>query len=173
MKQLVVYSSQSGNTKKLAEAAFLRLSEKKDIYPVAQAPNPDKYDITVVAFWFKGDQPDPDSQKYLKKCGGSTKVFLIGCHGAGKESDEARMGMNKARELAAGANIVGSFSCQGEVPQQVIENAANQDPQPAWLQDAYAAKGHPDNDDIYNMCIALEKSGVVECPKPGEKRMFS
>ena len=109
MKQLVVYSSQGGNTKKLAEAAFLRLSGEKEIYPVAQAPDPDKYDIIIIAFWFKGGQPDPDSQKYLKKCGGETKVFLIGSHGAGKESDQARMGMNKARELAAGATIVGTF----------------------------------------------------------------
>jgi flavodoxin len=173
MKQLVVYSSQGGNTKKLAEAAFSRLSGEKDIFPVAQAPDPGGYDVAVIAFWFKGGQPDSASQEYLKKCSGATKVFLVGCHGAAPDSDHARMGMNKAKELASGANIVGSFDCQGEVPQQVLENAANQDPPPAWLQDAYAAKGHPDNDDIYNMCVALEKSGVVECPQPGEKRMFS
>ena len=81
--------------------------------------------------------------------------------------------MNMAKELASGANIVGSFSCQGEVPQQVLENATNLDPQPAWLQDAYKAQGHPDNDDMYKLCEALEKSGLVESPQPGEKRMFS
>lgn len=173
MKQIVVYSSTGGNTKKLAEAAFSRLAGEKDIYSVAQAPDPGKYDVAVIAFWFQGGQPDTASQEYLKKCTGATKVFLIGSHGAGQGSDHALMGMNTAKELASNANIIGSFDCQGEVPQQVLENAANQDPQPAWLQDAYSAKGHPDNDDIYNMCIALEKSGVVECPKPGEKRMFS
>lgn len=173
MKQLVVYSSKGGNTKKLAEAAFLRLPEEKDIYPVAHAPLPGDYDVAVIAFWFQGGQPDADSQEYLKKCSGTTRVFLIGCHGAAPDSDHVRMGMNKAMELASGANIVGTFSCQGEVPKQVLENAANQNPQPAWLQEAYSANGHPDNNDIYNMCIALEKSGVVESPKPGEKRMFS
>lgn len=173
MKQLVVYSSQGGNTKKLAEAAFMRLSGEKDIYPVAKAPAPGEYDVAIIAFWFKGGQPDSASQEYLKKCTGPTRVFLIGCHGGDPESDPARMGMNKAMELASGATVVGSFNCRGEVPQQVLENAANQDPQPAWLQDAPSAMGHPDNDDIYNMYKAMEKSGVIECPKPGEKRMFS
>lgn len=173
MKQLVVYSSLGGNTKKLAETAFSRLSGDKDIFPVAEAPDPEGYDLAVIAFWYKGGQPDPASEEYLKKCAGGLKVFLVGCHGAAPDSDHARMGMNKAKELAAGASIVGSFNCQGEVPQQVLENAENKDPKPAWLQDAYAAKGHPDSDDIYNMCTALEKSGVVESPRPGEKRMFS
>lgn len=173
MKQLVVYSTKGGNTKKLAETAFSRLSGEKDFFSVTQAPDPGGYDTAVIAFWFKGGQPDPDSQEYLKKCKGSTKVFLVGCHGASSDSDHARMGMNKAKELASGANIVGSFSCQGEVPQQVLENAENQDPNPAWLKDAYEAKGHPDNDDLYNLCIALEESGLVDVPKPGEKRMFS
>lgn len=173
MKRLVVYSSQGGNTRKLAEAAFARLPEDKDIFPVAQAPDPKEYDVAVIAFWYKGGQPDPDSQEYLKKCGGAKKLFLIGCHGAAPNSDQARMGMNMARDLAAGANIVGSFDCQGEVPGQVIENAGNQNPQPAWLRDAQTAKGHPGDNDIYNLCMALEKHGLAECPKPGEKRMFS
>lgn len=173
MKQLVVYSTRGGNTKKLAEAAFSRLPGEKDIFPVSQAPDPKEFDVAVIAFWFKGGQPDPDSQEYLKKCSGATKVFLIGCHGAATNSDHARMGMNQAKELASGANIVGMFSCQGEVPPQVLENAENQDPQPAWLQDAYAAKGHPDSDDLYNLSVSLEKSGLAESPKPGENRMFS
>lgn len=173
MKQLVVYSTRGGNTRKLAEAAFSRLSGEKDIFSVESAPDPSGYDTAIIAFWFKGGQPDPLSQEYLKKCSGATKVFLVGCHGSAPGSDHARMGMNKAMELASGAQIVGTFDCQGEVPEQVLENAANQDPQPEWLQDAYAAKGHPDSDDIYKMCTALEKSGIVESPKPGEKRMFS
>ena len=173
MKQIVVYSSQGGNTKKLAETAFSRLSGDKDIYSVSDAPNPGQFDVAIIAFWFKGGQPDQASQEYLQKCSGATKVFLVGCHGAAPDSDHARMGMNKAKELASNSNIVGSFDCQGEVPQNVLDTAANKDPQPAWLQDGYAAKGHPDRDDMYRLCEALEKAGIVESPQPGEKIMFS
>lgn len=173
MKQLVVYSSQGGNTKKLAEAAFSRLSGDKEIKPVSEAPNPVGYDVVVVGFWYKGGQPDADSQAYLKRCKGIHKLFLIATHGAAADSDLAQMGMNKARELAAGSNIVGTFNCQGEVPQKVLESAANKDPQPPWLKYAESAKGHPNKEDLYNLSIALEKAGLVETPKPGEKRMFS
>lgn len=174
MKQLVVYSSQGGNTKKLAESAFSRLSGDKDIYPVAKAPDPAGYDVVVVGFWYQGAQPDTASQEYLKKCKNVAKLFLLATHGAATGSDIAAMGMNKARELAGGANIVGTFNCQGEVPANVIETATNKDPQPAWLKDAESAKGHPDNEDLYNLSIALEKAGIVDSPQPtDEKRMFS
>ncbi|MDD3618895.1 MAG: flavodoxin family protein [Desulfobulbaceae bacterium] len=173
MKQLVVYSSKGGNTRKLAEAAFSRLSGEKEISPVAGAPDPGDYDVVVVAFWYQGGQPDSDSQQYLKKCKGVRKLFLLATHGAAKDSDISRLGMNKARELASGANIVGTFSCQGEVPQNVLDAAANKDPQPPWLKDAATATGHPDREDFYELSLALEKAGVVEVPKPGEKRMFS
>ena len=173
MKQLVVYSSKGGNTRKLAEAAFLRLSGDKEIKPVSEAPDPTGYEIVVVGFWYQGGQPDSAIQEYLKKCGSVSKLFLLATHGSANDSDYARMGMNKAIELASGANIAGTFSCQGEVPGNVLANAANRDPKPPWLDDAPAAKGHPDNDDFYNLSVALEKSGLVECPKQGEKRMFS
>lgn len=173
MKTLVVYSSKGGNTRKLAETAFARLAGEKEIVPVAEAPDPRGYSVVVVGFWFKGGQPDPDSQEYLKKCTKTGKLFLFATHGAATDSDTVRMGMNKARELAAGAGIVGTFSCQGEVAAQVLATAANKNPPPSWLKDADKAKGHPNNDDLYNLCLSLENSGLAEVPKPGEKRMFS
>ena len=173
MKALVVYSSKGGNTRKLAETAFARLAGDKEISPVAEAPDPAGYDVVIVGFWYQGGLPDPASQEYLQKCAGAGKLFLLATHGAAVDSDTARMGMNKARELAAGADIVGTFNCQGEVAAQVLATAANKNPQPPWLKDADAAKGHPNSDDLYNLGIALEKSGLVEVHKPGEKRMFS
>jgi flavodoxin len=173
MKALVVYSSKGGNTRKLAETAFARLAGDKEIKPVTEAPDPADYDLVIVGFWYQGGLPDPAAQEYLKKCGGLGKLFLLATHGAAKNSESALIGMNKARELASGANIVGTFSCQGEVPPQVLASAANKNPQPPWLKDADQAKGHPNNDDLYDLCIALEKAGLVEVPKPGEKRMFS
>ena len=67
MKSLVVYSSQSGNTKKLAEAVFEALPEGKEITPVDGAPDPKGYDFVAVGFWLKGGDPDPKSLEYLKK----------------------------------------------------------------------------------------------------------
>ena len=43
MKSLVVYSSQTGNTRKLAEAVFEGLTGDKALYPVEEAPDPSGY----------------------------------------------------------------------------------------------------------------------------------
>jgi len=164
MKKLIVFSSKGGNTKKLAEEIFRQLPDDKDIQPVAQAPNPAGYDVVCVGFWLKGGGPDPDAAEYLKKCNG--KLFLFATHGSDPDSNHAKMGMNKAEELAEKATVIGKFSCQGEVPEQVMENAANKEPQPAWLSDAAAAKGHPNDEDFSNLDDALVSSGL----KPQAKK---
>ncbi len=172
MKQLVVYSSRSGNTKKLAEFIFSRLAGEKEITSVAEAPDPSGYDEVAVGFWVKAGQPDPDSQAYLKKCTAVGRLFLFATHGSAANSNYAAIGINRARELAAGAQIVGCFDCPGEVSAKTLENAANKDPQPAWLKDAPTAKGHPNSDDFYKLAEALEEAGLVEKRLPPEKGMF-
>jgi flavodoxin len=154
MKQLIVYSSQGGNTKKLAEEIFRQLVDEKDIKFVAEAPDPSGYDVIFVGFWLKGGQPDPSGQEYLKKCGNS-KVFFFATHGAAAQSDHAKMGMNKAIEATGGATVAGTFSCQGEVQAKVMEAAAGKDPQPPWLKDAADAAGHPNGNDFMNLSEAL------------------
>jgi flavodoxin len=76
MKSLVVYSSQSGHTKKLAEVAYDALPDGKEITPVDEAPDPAGYDFVAVGFWLKGGSPDPKSVEYLKKRPGPTFSFL-------------------------------------------------------------------------------------------------
>ena len=171
MKQLIVYSSQGGNTKKLAEEVFKQLPEDKEIAPVSDAPAPSGYDVVCVGFWLKGGQPDPAAQEFLKKCSG--RVFLFATHGAAAGSEHAKMALNKAGELTAGATIIGSFSCQGEVAAKVLENAANKDPQPPWLADAPAAKGHPDAGDFTDLVNALVAAGLKHTPEKPAGSMVS
>jgi flavodoxin len=159
MKQLVVYSSQGGNTQKLAEEVFRQLLDEKDIKPVAEAPDPSGYDVVCVGFWFKGGQPDPASLEYLKKCG-NCKVFFFATHGAAAESDHAKMGMNKAIEATGGATVAGTFSCPGAVAAKVLETAAAKNPQPPWLKDAPDAEGHPNGNDLIALGEALVKAGL-------------
>jgi len=164
MKYMVVYSSKSGNTKKLAEEIFRQLPEDKEFADVADAPNPGGYDVICVGFWLKGGEPDPASQGYLKKCAGH-KLFLFATHGAAKNSNAARRGINRAMELAEGATILGSFSCQGEVPAEVIKTAAAKVPKPDWVDDAPAAQGHPSKEDFMELAEALTKAGLkTEAP---------
>jgi len=147
MKSLIVYSSQSGNTKKLAEALFEALTGEKEIYPIDEAPEPDGYDFIALGFWLMAGKPDPKSAKYLEKIG-TAKLFLFATHGAGKGSDHAKNAMAQAKNLAPGATIVGLYECQGEVNPKILEKVkAKPEPLP-WIGDADDAVGHPDESDI-------------------------
>ena len=147
MKSLVVYSSQSGNTKKLAEALFETLTGEKEIYPTGEAPEPDGYDFIALGFWLMAGKPDPKSAEYLEKIG-EKKLFLFATHGAGKGSDHAKNAMTQARNLASGATIVGLCECQGEVNPKILEKVKAKPEPPPWIGDAAGAVGHPDESDI-------------------------
>lgn len=172
MKNLVVYSSQSGNTRRLAEELFKHLPEGADIVAVAEAPDPKGYDVIALGFWFKAGGPDPAAQEFLKKCVGK-KLFLFATHAIAPGSEGTAYGMNKARELAPGATVLGTFSCYGEVPGKVKETMANKNPQPPWLAGAGKADGHPDQADFNGLADALEAAGLKAKKQPGEARMFS
>lgn len=157
MKSLVVYSSTSGNTKKLAEAVYGYLSGDKLITSVADAPDPSGYTFVAVGFWLKGGQPDPESQAFFSRLKEGQDVYLFASHGAAVGSAHAENGMKKARELAGKAHVRAIFSCPGEVDPKVMETAAQKSPQPAWLVDAPAAKGHPDSHDLQMVVRMLEE----------------
>jgi flavodoxin len=156
MKSLIVYSSQSGNTKKLAQAVYESLTGPKDIYPVAAAPDPADYDFVALGFWLQAGKPDPKSAEYLGRIG-KKSLFLFASHGAAAGSDHARNAMNAAKSLASEANIVGTYSCQGKVNPKVLEKAQTRPEPPVWIADAPNAVSHPDEADI-----AVLKSQISE-----------
>ena len=147
MKSLVVYSSQTGNTRKLAEAAFEALSGEKEILLVDDAPDPSEYDLIAVGFWLKGGTADPKSAEYLGKVT-QQAIFLFATHGAAAGSDHAIQGMEFAKSLAPESDIRGTYSCQGEVNPKVLAKASNKPQPPVWLADAQDAVGHPNPVDI-------------------------
>lgn len=155
MKSLIVYSSKSGNTKKLAEAVYNHLSGEKEICAVSDAPDPAGYNFVGVGFWFQAGQPDPDSQAFLAKLEEGQDTYLFATHGAAAGSPHAENGMKAAKDIAKKAHIIQTFSCPGQVPEKVLEMAAKKDPQPPWLADAPAAVGHPDEKDVENVVRML------------------
>lgn len=157
MKILIVYSSQSGNTLKLAKALFDNLDEKKEIFSVEDAPSPDNYDLAAVGFWLQAGKPDPKIAEYLAKCGKESRLFLFATHGAAKGSDHADNALNHAVSLTDGAEIAGVFSCQGEVNPKFLEKVKQKEQPPIWINDASTAVGHPDESDIKELVNSLKK----------------
>ena len=147
MKALVVYSSQTGNTKKLAEAVYETLTCEKEIFPVADAPDPAGYDLVALGFWFQAGKPDPKSAEYMARVK-DNKVFLFATHGAAVGSDHVKNALEHARGLIPRAEVLGSFTCQGEVNPKVLEKVKAKPTPPPWIADADNAVGHPDQNDL-------------------------
>ena len=74
MKSLIVYSSQTGNTRKLAEAVRNALPGEKAMVPVDSAPSPEGYDLVAVGFWLQAGKPDPKAAAYLQDLN-NTPIF--------------------------------------------------------------------------------------------------
>ncbi len=82
MKSLIVYSSQSENTKKLADTIYKSLEGEKDIFSVDKAPSTKGYGLILVGFWLMAGKPDPKSSEYLSKLGKDDRLFLFATHGS-------------------------------------------------------------------------------------------
>jgi len=156
MKSIIVYSSQTGNTKKLAETIYENITDEKMICRIEDAPDPSGYDFVCLGFWLKKGMPDTKSQKYLQKIT-NQKLFLFATHGASAQSEHAKQAMEKAKSMANQAEIVGTFNCPGEVTSKMLEKAGSNPVPPVWFKEAPDAKGHPDNNDLEQLSQTLKQ----------------
>lgn len=121
MKHLIVYSSVTGNTKKIAEAIAQIFDEGADIFPVEAAPPADDYDFIAIGFWVDRGTADHKTQAYLQTIHGK-KVALFATLGAYPDSEHAAKSMANAAALLADDNkLLGSFICQGKVASRLLE----------------------------------------------------
>lgn len=157
MKNLIVYSSKSGNTRKLAEAVYDFLPGENVMKSVEEKPDTKGYDLVVVGFWLQAGKADPGSYEYLENLV-PANLFLFATHGAGTDSPHAQNAMEGARSLVASSLVLGAFNCQGEVKEEFLEKVQKKDPQPPWVKDAGNAVGHPNAHDIANLQVVLEKA---------------
>ncbi|MCF8125054.1 MAG: flavodoxin family protein [Desulfotignum sp.] len=148
MKSLIVYSSQSGNTKKLADVVYETVNGQTDIFPADEAPTGDGYDLIAVGFWLMAGKPDPKTVEYLSKIKKGNRLFLFATHGAASGSYHVKNAMDQAVTLAGDAVIAGVFTCQGEVNPKVLEKVKQKTEPPVWIKDADTAVGHPDQSDL-------------------------
>ncbi len=157
MKSLIVYSSQTENTKKLAEIIYENLEGETDIFSVEEAPSPAGYDLIAVGFWLMAGKPDPKASKYLEKLGKKDRVVLFATHGASTESDHVKNAIYHAIGLTNDADIASVFTCQGEVNPRVLEKVRQKPVPPVWIGDADHAVGHPDEGDLNNLKELIKK----------------
>jgi flavodoxin len=172
MKSLVVYSSCTGNTRKVANAVFDSLPGDREIFPVEQAPRADGYDFVAIGFWVDKGRPDAKAVSYMQTVQGAT-VGLFGTLGADPDSPHARESMRRAVDLVSGNQVAGTFLCQGRIDPAVVEmmtkTASHVHPMtPERMANIKAAETHPDDTDLEKAKAAFREmfQGIEPEEKP-------
>lgn len=157
MKSLVVYSSLTGNTQKVAEAVA-QVLPNCDIFPVQQAPDTAKYDFVAAGYWVDKGMPDSTSANWLKKLENTT-LALFGTLGAYPDSEHAKECVIKGEALVNAPekknNVLGSWLCQGKIDPNILKAMAKMGDKihpmtPERKARIEEAKKHPNEQDCKN-----------------------
>ena len=127
MKALVLYSSETGRTKKLAEAVLSVLAANTDFLPMEEAPESfDDYDIVFAGIWFLNLKLDEKSRSLLPRLK-AKKVALFATMHRDLFSDDISKNLRQAVELlpegvwVAGTHVVYVDESMAEIPLGVDE----------------------------------------------------
>ncbi|SHK43495.1 Flavodoxin [Selenomonas ruminantium] len=152
-KWAVIYSSVTGNTRKIAEA-IAEQAEGADVFRVQEAPEDlSGYDIVALGYWLRLGQPDPLMLKYLPKVQ-DCKVVFFQTHGTAPTSEHAITSFARAGYyLGTGCEILGTFGCRGKINPAMLEKrkkAGPDDPHggPKSAERWKLAASHPDEQDV-------------------------
>lgn len=157
MDYMVVYSSKTGNTKRVATEIFSALpGMSKDMQNIEEYNGKDA-DIFFVGFWANRGSCDMSVIDLISGLAGK-KVALFGTCGFGGDKEYYKTIEQKVSVwIPDDCEYLGTFMCQGKMPMQVREKyeIVMEDPkQEAWrkkmLRNFDEALLHPDETDLEN-----------------------
>jgi len=155
MKYAVVYSSVTGNTKKLAEAIKNKVGEGYFGKPSDEALDAD---VIFVGFWTMGTC-GADIKNFIQKLSGK-KVFIFGTAGYDntKEYFDGILEGVKAN-VPESNTIIGSYMCQGRVSDAIQDKIkkAMPDKYEAIKDKLAESLNHPNEDDVNLLVAEVEK----------------
>jgi flavodoxin len=170
---LIVYSSKTGNTRKLAEGIrrglAAALGEEPRIAAVEENPDPAGAGWILLGFWADRGNGDQKALEYLKSLEGRN-IGLFGTLGAYPDSDHARDIGKRVQEFAGGKNtVLGCFLCQGRIDPALTERFKSlpaDNPHamtPERMKRHLEAATHPDEKDIeaaVSACLSMARSAL-------------
>lgn len=149
----VIYTSATGNTKKLAEAIADELDA--DLFTTDDAPQDlSGYDGVFLGYWLRRGGPADKMAKLLPSIENKYVAFFQ-TQGAYSDSEHAITAFARAAALLGrGCTVLSTFSCQGEINPALIERRmqgkthGHSMPTEEDFRRWEAAKGRPDADDL-------------------------
>jgi len=114
---IVTYSSQTGNTKRLASEIFAMLpGMDKDLKPLEEMADTEQTEVYFVGFWTDKGSCNSEIIDFLSELHGK-KIALFGTCGMGENPEYRRNIIDRATALIPGDNqFLGAYVCQGKMP---------------------------------------------------------
>ena len=155
MKCLILYSSMTGNTRKLAEAIHNQLDGLVPIQTVKDSVDLNSYDTLCLGYWIKKGGCDKVTKKIWENIHGK-KVILFGTMAADINSPLGQSQIERIEKaLPADNEILGHFVCQGALSpeaQDHYQEKLAQDPDnqtaKALVDNIGSCANHPDKMDL-------------------------
>ena len=162
MKKLIVFSTLTGNTEKIANAIFSEIKGDKEIFNVKETQNIDvnDYDKIIIGYWVDRGDADEVSKIFMSKIKNKT-IGTFGTLGSDPFSEHARSCVEKVRRFLEnnGNKVEREFICRGAISPKIIEkfrkmtkegvaghHSASPENEKRWAE----AEKHPDKNDIEN-----------------------
>ena len=151
----IIFSSATGNTKLLAETIHQNLPQEGCAYFGPWNGEMPASPTVYVGFWTDKGNADRDTLALLGQLR-NKKVFLFGTAGFGESPAHFERVLGAVRAALDGSNqILGTFMCQGKMPQAVKDRYLRMKAQPEHPQNIDAlianfdrALSHPDQADL-------------------------
>ena len=160
----IVFSSSTGNTKKLADAVYEILPKDKCDYFGENDSKIPPSDLLYIGFWTDKGSADTKTLELLAKLK-NKKIFLFGTAGFGGSDVYFEKILGQVKQSIDSINaVIGEYMCQGKMPQSVRERYVKmkENPEhPANLDMLIAnfdcALSHPDMDDLEKLKKIIKK----------------
>jgi flavodoxin len=143
MKVLVAYMSRTGNTKKIAEAIYDTIPQPKEIKRVEDVTSLEGFDLAFLGFPIHASGPDKHAKTFLETHVKDRSIALFITHAAPDGAPPVQGCIQKFREAALGANIIGVFECQGQAS-RLIKTIMQLNRNPRVRESARSSQGQPD-----------------------------
>lgn len=122
MKGLIIYSSKTDNTKRMAEKIYEALKDEYEmtIKDIRDSPEIENYDFILLGGWVDRGTLEPQARKYLDKIK-NKKLGLFATLGAMPDSEHGRKVIKNLENLLIGKESLGQYICPGLVDPKMIE----------------------------------------------------
>jgi flavodoxin len=146
MKVLVAYLSQTGKTKKVADAIYDVIPGAKELKELKDVQDIEVYDLTFIGYPILQYGPPPDAAAFLEKKAAGKNIAIFMTHSASEDLKELKEWLNNCLKPAAKSNLKGVFNCQGELSQQIADYMlkSGNEALVTWAKNRASTLGQPD-----------------------------